>query len=380
LNIAVGGLLCIQFLAMVVLVRRLLPARHRQPPITPHARRVAPGSVSVIVATLNEAQRIAPLLDALCRQGPSMLEAIVVDSNSTDGTRTLISEAAARDARIRMITDDALPSGWIGKVWALQSGLQHARAPWVLGLDADTEPVSSLTDAVVGAATRTDLDVVSFAPQFAGQAVGERWLQPAMLVALVYRTGAPGLRIASHRLLANGQCFLCKRDVLIEAGGYGPAHKSFSDDVTLARHLSKFGLRVGFLDGSLLIQVRSYVSLRQLWTEWGRSFDLKDSNTHLRQAADVILIWLVQGLTLPLIGLSLVQLLRNGGRLWFALLAINALALGIRCAMLFALRRNYEARGLPFWMSWTADTTAAIRLTLSSVGKARNWRGRAYRC
>ena len=40
-----------------------------------------------------------------------------------------------------------------------------------------------------------------------------------------------------------------RRVLLVRHGGYAPARASFSDDVTLARHLASRGARVGFLDG-----------------------------------------------------------------------------------------------------------------------------------
>ena len=252
---------------------RLLPGRRRAPPPTPlvdadDPRRALVGAarVSVVVAALNEAHRIGPCLAGLLAQGPEVSEILVVDSRSTDGTRELVLEAARRDPRIRLLTDDPLPAGWMGKVWALETGLRHARGEWVLGIDADTEPVPGLVAAVVGAARCNRYDAVSFAPRFAGQTAGERWLQPAMLATLVYRVGAAGDGGQDpERVMANGQCFLARREVLKRHGGYAPARQSWCDDVTLARHLARRGHRVGFLDGSRLYRVRSYSSAAQAW-------------------------------------------------------------------------------------------------------------------
>lgn len=57
----------------------------------------------------------------------------MVDSSSVDGTADL-AMAAARGARVRLATDPALPSGWVGKVWALHYGLSLPRGEWVLGV------------------------------------------------------------------------------------------------------------------------------------------------------------------------------------------------------------------------------------------------------
>ena len=175
--------------------------------------------------------RLEPCLAALSRQPQPLFEIIVVDSASTDGTRDLVRKASARDPRVRLEEDPPLPAGWVGKVWALQHGLECASGEWVLGIDADTEPNDGLVGGVVMAARAADVEVVSFAPRFAGQSAAERLLQPAILASLVYRTGAPGAAVAPDRVLANGQCFLVRRAVLVEHGGYAPARHSFADDV-----------------------------------------------------------------------------------------------------------------------------------------------------
>ncbi|MEI6740091.1 MAG: glycosyltransferase family 2 protein [Gemmatimonadaceae bacterium] len=390
-------LLVVQTVMLVVLTLRLLPGRTRRPPVAPRPNATTLESVTVVVASLNEAKRIQPCLDGLMAQTAPLLEVLVVDSRSTDGTRELVEAAAARDPRIRLLTDDPLPDGWVGKVWALETGLREARGEWVLGIDADTVPVPGLVGGVVAAARRDRFDVVSFSPCFEGQSAGERFVQPAMLTTLVYRCGAAGAtQPPPDRVLANGQCFLARRALLEQHGGYSSARLSFSDDVTLARHLAAHGARVGFLDGSAIYRVRSYASLGEMWREWGRSFDLKDATPRWQRWLDVTLVWAVQALPVPMLlwlllvayrladaPLALVLLgLMPGGMLLINVLAglllVNAIALSIRLALLVALRGSYAERGLSFWCSWLADVPAAIRLTLSTMRTPRRWRGRQY--
>jgi dolichol-phosphate mannosyltransferase len=377
-------LVAAQAAALVVLLARLAPGRTRRPPVQPPGAPVADTTVTVMVATLNEARRIGPCLESLRTQDALMTDALIIDSRSTDGTRDLVAAASAADPRIRLVTDPPLPPGWVGKVWALESGLAEATGEWVLGVDADTVFVPGLVSAVIHAARTTGYDVVSFGPQFYGQTSGERWLQPAMLLTLVYRCGASGaIQPAPHRVMANGQCFLARRSLLQANGGYSAARASFADDVTLARHLAARGARVGFMDGSAIIKVRSYESLGQMWREWGRSFDLKDATPVVRRWFDVLFVWLVQALPIPLL-LTLVAMgcatqecrVAAGPLRW--LWVINAVAALVRLAMLPALAGSYAERGAPFWLSWTADVAAAVRLTISTARRPRVWRGRDY--
>lgn len=414
--------LCVtaQGIALLVLWRRLLPGRKRLPPVPPlpEAQRARPSgalvsvdgathpsaaadrpehtSVSVIVATLNEAARIAPCLQGLQQQGTSLLEVLVVDSQSTDGTRAMVEAVMKQDLRFQLVTDGPLPSGWVGKVWALETGLRLAKGEWILGIDADTVPKPGMIAGILHAMHTQRYDAASFGPRFIGQSAAERWLQPAMLITLVYRTGAAGAKPAApDRVLANGQCFVARRETLLRHGGYAVSRASFSDDVTLARHLAHNGERVGFLDGSRIIDVRAYASLPEMWREWGRSFDLKDGASFSRRWLDVLFIWLTMALPVPLLLLLAVPPLvarldrpvgtmaesvgfGAPGGLFAALVGINALLLVMRFILLYAIRGNYGERGWTFWMSWLADIPAAVRLTLSTARRPRVWRGRMY--
>ena len=379
--------LTVQVPLLLLLLARLMPGRTRRPPIAPRLTPRTDTTVTVIVATLNEAKRIGPCLSGLMAQTEPMLEVLVVDSRSTDGTRELVEAAAARDPRIRLVTDEPLPAGWVGKVWALDTGLRQAKGEWVLGVDADTVPAPGLVGAVVDAVEQDGYDVASFSPQFRDQTSAERLVQPAMLVTLVYRCGAAGAtQPPPDRVLANGQCFVARRALLEQYGGYAPARASFCDDVSLARHLASHGARVGFLDGSRIIQVSAYVSLTEMWREWGRSFDLKDATPAWRRWVDVALVWIAQALPLPML-VVLAALLAGPGSLTAdrshamlleALVLVNASALFVRMMLLVALRGSYAERGWPFWLSWLSDIAAAWRLTLSTARTPTRWRGRQY--
>ena len=372
------ALVAVQAVALLVLLVRLAPGAGRAPPVEPIANGAPDTTVTVIVPTLNEARRLAPCLAGLRRQGPPLAEILVVDSASSDGTSRLVQSAAAQDARVRLLTDPPLPPGWIGKMWALQHGLAHSAGEWILGIDADVEPLPGMVAAVVGAARASRQDMVSFSPCFAAPGWLQRVFNPSLALTLVYRFGAPAPEPPPSRLLANGQCFLARRDVLLQLGGYEPARRSFADDVTLARHYARQGVRVGFLDGSHLYVVRSYESLGELWREWGRSIALSDATTARTQAADVMMLALVQGAPLPVLLLAWFGAIDTGGVLGTACIVVNAILLAVRIGLLAAIAPSYQQRGIPYWLSPLTDLAAVVRVAVSSVRRPRRWRGRDY--
>ncbi|MBC7897503.1 MAG: glycosyltransferase [Cytophagaceae bacterium] len=370
-------LLALQGAALLLVLARLAAGRTRRPPVEPRPEGLNDTSVSVIVPTYNEAARVGRCLAGLAVQGAPLEEIIVVDSRSTDGTDAVVREASMRDPRIRLVNDPPLPEGWVGKVWALQHGLSHATGEWVLGVDADTDPQPGMVAAVVAAARDARCDVVSFSPRFAGMTVAEQWVQPSMLVSLVYRTGAAGVRRPDpDKVLANGQCFLARREVLLAHGGYEAARLSWADDVTLARSLARRGIAVDFLDGSKLYDVRAYTSAAHMWREWGRSFDLSDATTRARQWLDVAFVMLVQGLPAPLLLLAATGAINVFSGAGQALLWLNVAVFAIRLLMLGALKASYAEHSVGYWLSPLADPLAALRLVLSTLKRPRQWRGR----
>ncbi len=365
-------LVVLQAVGLVVLLARLWPGRRRSPPVEPVEGYSGSEAVTIVVPTLNEAHRIGPCLEGLIAQTGLVREIFIVESGSTDGTVELVEAAGRRDPRIRLLRDEPLPEGWIGKVWALQHGYNHAAGEWILGVDADTEPGPGMSGGALSAALSEGLDVVSFSPRFRTSTAAEGWLQPALLVTLVYRFGAPSVGGPGERVMANGQCFLVRKAVLDAVGGYVAARTSFSDDVTLGRTLAERGFRVGFLDGSRLYDVRSYTSAGEAWREWGRSLDLKDSTPVFRQWMDVLFLLIVQGSPIP--ALCVLML----GRWSPALLVTSGALLAVRLLLLRALAPSYAERGVAFWLSPLADPLAALRILLSTVRRPKAWRGRRY--
>ncbi len=371
-------LLLAQGAATLILLSRLSSAPRRIPPVAAH-RESDQAAVSVIVPTLNERSRLPNCLEGL-RHEP-VAEVLVVDSRSEDGTPEYVCEtAAAYPVPLRLITDDPLPPDWVGRPWALHNGFlqSDSKNVWILGLDADTVPQPGLVQGAIRAAEAEGFDLVTLSPRFILKTAGEQWLQPSLLVTLVYRFGATGDRqqFTPDRVMANGQCFLVRRSVLAALGGYALAQSSFCDDVTLVRAAAQRGYRVGFLDGCNVIHVRMYTSLVETWREWGRSLDLKDASTMLQTWGDCLFLAAVQGLPLPLVlGFPLWA---KDGILSQGVFGLNVFLLLIRWLLVLGIRNSYTEVGPWFWLSPTADPLAVVRIWLSALTRPKRWRGRTY--
>lgn len=357
----VRALTILQAVSAAVVLSRLARGRRRHPPLAAgewpdRARRPR---ISVVIPARDEAERIGPCLAGVA-EDPDVDEILVVDDRSTDATTEVAAAAGAR-----VIDGLEPPEGWVGKPWALQQGLLAASGDVVVSLDADTRPRPGLAGAL--ARSLEDADLVTCSARFVCEEPAERALHAAMLATLVYRFG-PGdsTRPPSiDRLVSNGQCTAVRREPLLAAGGYAPAAGHMTDDAAFARARARAGDRVAFRDGTALLEVKMHDSAGETWREWGRSIALADVTSPARQASDLVVAWTT--LALPMLRL----LAGRPTRLDVGLLAV-------RMSLLGALKDVYSPRGAAFWASPLLDPAAVVRLSLSALRPAREWRGRRY--
>ena len=387
LNSLCFWLFAVQLPAIVILLWRLSKGAFRYPPLTPSQPTPSLlGTVSAIVPTLNEERRLGPCIAGLTGSSYEVQEIIVIDSLSQDGTQEIVKAAMPQDPRLRLLLYDPQPQNWVGPTGALHEAFLQSSplSEWILRLDADTFPHPGLAASLVETAIAEKYDLLSLAPQFILKYPWESWLHPAMLISFAYRSFPVGTQVTKpQRVMANGQCFLIRRSVLDELGGYAIARRAFCDDVKLARYAAQKGFKVGFLDGTKILKVRMYEGAIEIWQELKRTISLKDASTPLQMWIDVLFLLLVQGL--PLI-LSL--LLLNWVRLGFAstpviaTLSLNLLLMAVRVGMLWAMLPSFDRTSAKapwlFWLSPLADPLAWWRVFSSAIAKPKEWRGRKY--
>lgn len=328
--------------------------------------------VTVLVPVLNEFGRLAPCLEGLLDQEAG--EILVIDGGSSDGTQALVEEYARRDARVRLLDASPIPPGWNGKAWGLQVGLQEL-APatrWLLTLDADVRPAPRLLSSLLAHARKRALDALSVATLQEISGWGAGLLHPSLLTTLVYRFGIPGSIARSvTEVQANGQCFLCRREVVEQNGGFHGARASLCEDVTIARTLVAAGGRVGFYEAGALARVRMYENWRELWQNWPRSLPMRDHFTHWQALIGLLEVALIQAAPLPLV---LMLTRRRVHCRW--LFQLNIFYVLLRIGVLAGTARAYRRPPWSYWLSPLCDLPVVGRLGLSLARRQHTWRGR----
>ena len=111
--------------------------------------------VSVIVPIFNAETFIRPALDSILDQSLREIEIICVDDGSTDESLHIVKEYQAKDARIRIVTQNNAGPGM-----ARNNGLRRARGEYVAFLDADDFFVLNFLERMYETAQECKLDIV----------------------------------------------------------------------------------------------------------------------------------------------------------------------------------------------------------------------------
>jgi len=225
--------------------------------------------VSVIVPARNEEASLADCLRTLVGQAGPSYEVIVVDDDSSDGTRTI-----AESLPVRVIAADPLPAGWSGKCNAAWSGAKVARGQWLLFTDADTGHAHDSIASGLQEAKENEADLLSYSPKQDVGSLAERALLPVIFgeLATVYppkQVCDPDSPVAA----ANGQYLLIRRDAYDAIGGHAAVATVILEDVELARRAKQAGHKLRF-HYSDVVSTRMYRSFGEMWEGWTKNLAL----------------------------------------------------------------------------------------------------------
>lgn len=372
---ALALVLAVQALLAIALLRSF--GRGLAPRRIPLSHAVAPFSVSVIVPVLNEEDRLPAMLRALLAEAASVaeiVEILVVDGGSRDGTHAVVTAFAASERRLSWHDVSPVPADAVGKAWGLLQGAARARGDWLLMLDADTIVAPGLTRSLAAFAHQQQLDALSVATGQAAPGWLQSMLHPAFLTTLVYRFGPPGYATRDpRRVMANGQCFLASRAALSASGALAASLSSLCEDITLARTLAGTGHSVGFFETDVPVRVQMYGTAREIWSNWPRSLVMRDRHAERMASAVALLrIAALQAAPLPLLVVALLL----GLPAWFAL--VQAALVMFRLGVLVGVRGAYTGLHAGYWLSPMLDVPVMLRLLHAQFQRRLVWRGRAY--
>ncbi|MBI5671428.1 MAG: glycosyltransferase [Chloroflexi bacterium] len=216
--------------------------------------------VSVLIPARNEVAVIGQTVSHLLNQSYPDFEIIVLDDHSTDGTLDAARRAAQGEARVRVITGQPLPPGWLGKNWACQQLAAAATGDWLVFTDADVRWLPGALTAVAAMMQTSRADLLTVWPTQQTESWGERLVVPLLALAIVAYLPLPLVHHTSWRAFAaaNGQCLAFRRAAYERVGRHAAVKGQIVEDVALARQVKANGLRLRVADGAGLVACRMY--------------------------------------------------------------------------------------------------------------------------
>jgi len=336
-------------------------------------------SLSIVVPARDEERSIERCVRSLVAQRGVDAEVIVVDDGSTDATAPILARLGAEFPALQVVPGEPLPAGWVGKPWACAQGARRARGEWLLFTDADSRHETYASASTLAFARARDADALSI---MTGQELGtlaEAAVLPAILQMVVFASG----RLSEindpkrpDRALANGQYLLVSRDAYDALGGHAALRGAVVEDIEFARRIKRDGrFRLVVAEGTRLVQVRMYRSLREIWNGFTKNMYL-GARGNIPAIAGGVLFCAMLSIAPPL--LALAALLR--GRRAEAAEALAAscavMAVGYYGATFVAMPRRFAVFA-PFGIGmFGAIALNSTRRALTGAGFA--WRGRHY--
>ncbi len=230
------------------------------------------GRIAVVIPARDEAEVIGDTIHSLLAQTcADSIRIFVVDDHSSDGTAETARDAArqcGRSDRLEVITAQALPVGWTGKLWAMQQGIEQATKldpVFLLLTDADIHHAPSNVGALVAIAGAGNYDLTSFMVKLHCRSMAEKLLIPAFVFFFFMLYPPAWIRNPKRKLAgAAGGCMLVRPRALQLAGGIEAIRSQIIDDCALARAIKATGGRVWLGVTPNTYSTRAYNSLAEI--------------------------------------------------------------------------------------------------------------------
>ncbi|MDG2008423.1 MAG: glycosyltransferase [Candidatus Binatia bacterium] len=238
--------------------------------------------VIAIVPARNESAVIERSLRSLLQQDyPGQFSVILVDDESSDDTAGVARACASTvvsDVPLQILSTSPRPTGWVGKMWALETGVSAAGRPaserqasWFLLTDADIEHSPGNLRRLVARGESQKLSLVSLMVRLEAEQGWGRLLIPAFVYFFQKLYPFPKVNDPADSVAAAaGGCMLVRQAALEAAGGVSPLRSEIIDDCAFGRALKAQGpIWLGLTESER--SIRPYVGLREVWDMVARS-------------------------------------------------------------------------------------------------------------
>lgn len=249
--------------------------------------------VDIIVPARNEADILHRSLPSLLAQDyPGNWRILLINDHSTDGTVEKANEIAEQQCKLDKLTIVNAPDlkeGWVGKVGAMQAGVDQSSSAFVLFTDADIHHHAESLRQLVAVSETKQLDLNSLMVKLNCTSWAEKLMIPAFVFffAMLYPFRKVN-DIRSKVAAAAGGVMLVRREVLDEAGGLEKIKGEIIDDCSLAKLIKGCSDRIRLSLTYDVHSLRPYESYSEIHKMIARSAYTQLSYSPLRLVLSVL--------------------------------------------------------------------------------------------
>jgi len=213
--------------------------------------------VSVVIAARDEEQRIGETLNRLLASDYPQLEIILANDRSTDGTETIARAIAIKDTRLRIVTIDDVPDGWLGKTNAMTQAANIATGEYLLFTDGDIQFSPDAIRLAMQYMLDRKLDHFCLFPSMETKGWAECVLVSFFAMLFAFGT-QPWMRAwrLPNAYYGIGAFNLVRRSAYDAAGRHDPIRLDILDDVKLGKLLFKQRASADYLVAEDTVRVR----------------------------------------------------------------------------------------------------------------------------
>jgi glycosyltransferase involved in cell wall biosynthesis len=241
--------------------------------------------LSVIIPARNEERSLPACLASLLIQSEpgfalgEQWELIIVNDDSTDKTREIAAEAAAKHNGVILLDAPPLDTsdrgGFTGKSNACWAGAQAARGRHLLFTDADTIHETNDISRSLREAERHKAALLSYSPRQIVTGFWQHAVMPLVFseLASVYppkEVNDPARRLAA----ANGQFILVERDAYFSVGGHRAIGNNILEDVALAHNIKRGPRIIRFRYAPEALSTQMYRTTSEMIEGWTKNLAL----------------------------------------------------------------------------------------------------------
>jgi glycosyltransferase involved in cell wall biosynthesis len=268
--------------------------------------------LSVIIPARNEEHSLPACLASLLIQSEpgfalgEQWELIIVNDDSTDKTREIAAEAAAKHNGVILLDAPPLDTtdrgGFTGKSNACWAGAQAARGQHLLFTDADTIHETNDISRSLREAERHTAALLSYSPRQIVTGFWQHAVMPLVFseLASVYpskEVNDPARRLAA----ANGQFILVERDAYFSVGGHRVIGNNILEDVALAHNIKRGPRIIRFRYAPEALSTQMYRTTSEMIEGWTKNLALlfpKPIALALWRILDLLLFFVLPALAL----------------------------------------------------------------------------------